>query len=57
VFLGEGGMDMYLQVLDTFQTNAAVETKVLGLMNNIAEVERLRPYLMTSEFLEKLRYL
>ena len=38
VFLQEGGMKLFLEVLDTFHGESSVETKVLGLLNNIAEV-------------------
>jgi len=38
VFLDEGGMELFLEVLDSFQGESSVETKVLGLLNNIAEV-------------------
>ncbi|XP_053594608.1 protein zyg-11 homolog B isoform X5 [Microplitis demolitor] len=38
VFLEEGGMELFLEVLECFQGESSVETKVLGLLNNIAEV-------------------
>lgn len=38
VFLEKGGMELYLEVLECFQGESSVETKVLGLLNNIAEV-------------------
>jgi Zyg-11 family protein len=55
VFLDEGGMDLFLEVLMTFQDDCAVETKVLGLINNIAEVPQLRPHLMVPGFMSSLR--
>ncbi|KAJ9592355.1 hypothetical protein L9F63_015961, partial [Diploptera punctata] len=57
VFLEEGGMDLFLDVLVTFQDECTVETKVLGLINNIAEVSQLRPRLMVSGFMTRLRKL
>nr|CAD7266549.1 unnamed protein product [Timema shepardi] len=57
VFLEEGGMALFLEVLETFQDESAVETKVLGLVNNIAEVTQLRPRLMVAKFLLILRKL
>ena len=39
-----------------FKGESAVETKVLGLLNNIAEVPHLRSHLMSSEFLFVLRF-
>ena len=41
VFLDENGMKLYLDVLISFRGELAVETKVLGLFNNIAEVNQL----------------
>ena len=55
VFLEEGGMDLFLDVLVTFQDECTVETKVLGLINNIAEVSQLRPRLMVPGFMTRLR--
>ena len=31
-------MELFLDVLNTFPGEAAIETKILGLLNNIAEV-------------------
>ena len=38
VFIDEGGMELFLKVLESFQGQFSVETKVLGSLNNIAEV-------------------
>ena len=38
MFLDEEGMELFLDVLNTFPGEAAIETKILGLLNNIAEV-------------------
>ncbi|XP_066996742.1 protein zyg-11 homolog B isoform X2 [Anabrus simplex] len=57
VFLEEGGMALFLEVLETFQDENTVETKVLGLINNIAEVAQLRNRLMVAEFINILRKL
>ncbi|XP_021927398.1 protein zyg-11 homolog B-like isoform X2 [Zootermopsis nevadensis] len=57
VFLEEGGMHLFLEVLMTFQDECTIETKVLGLINNIAEVSKLRPHLMVPEFMTRLRIL
>ena len=56
VFLEEGGMELFIDVLDTFPGDNCIETKVLGLLNNIAEVAHLRPHLMVDHFLTNLRY-
>ncbi|XP_059470617.1 protein zyg-11 homolog B-like [Neocloeon triangulifer] len=55
VFLREGGLTLFLEVLSIFRGESAVETKVLGLINNIAEVPILRRMLMVEIFLNHLR--
>ncbi|XP_048509756.1 protein zyg-11 homolog B-like isoform X2 [Athalia rosae] len=54
VFLEEGGMALFLEVLESFQGESSVETKVLGLLNNIAEVPHLRQWLMQPRFITML---
>ena len=48
-------MELYIKVLMSFPGDLAVETKVLGLFNNIAEVPHLRDVLMQDNFVEILR--
>ncbi|XP_075228477.1 protein zyg-11 homolog B-like isoform X2 [Lycorma delicatula] len=57
VFLEEGGLELFLQVLQKFPGESTVETKVLGLVNNIAEVPRLRHSLLQPTFISLLREL
>ena len=38
------GMELFIEVLDTFPGDKCIETKVLGLLNNIAEVAHLRSH-------------
>ncbi|XP_054723856.1 protein zyg-11 homolog B-like [Uloborus diversus] len=57
VFLKLGGMQLFLDVLNKFAGESAVETKVLGLMNNIAEVAELRHNLMHEDFVTALKKL
>ncbi|XP_055931857.1 protein zyg-11 homolog B-like [Argiope bruennichi] len=57
VFLQLGGLQLFLSVLNKFAGESAVETKVLGLMNNIAEVSHLREHLMKDNFISALRSL
>lgn len=57
VFLDEGGLALFLDVLHTFPGEATVETKVLGLINNIAEVPHLRSCLLQISFITVLRKL
>lgn len=54
VFLEQGGASLFLTVLQTFRDDNAIETKVLGLLNNIAEVETLRHSLMLNALVEEL---
>lgn len=46
-----------MSILDTFIDDSTVETKVLGLVNNIAEVPHLRPMLFKNDIIPTLRYL
>lgn len=48
-------MTLFLSVLEVFAGECAVETKVLGLINNIAEVPELRYQLMIPKFILILR--
>lgn len=56
VFLNEGGMTLFLLVLGTFPNDVSIETKVLGLLNNIAEVRELRKTILVDGFVSQLRY-
>lgn len=56
VFLNEAGLELYMTTLQvvspmTADTRTQVETKVLGLLNNIAEVREFRVKLMREDFL------
>ncbi|XP_045623999.2 protein zyg-11 homolog B isoform X3 [Procambarus clarkii] len=57
VFLAEKGLNLFLQLLNVFARDAAVETKVLGLLNNIAEVSPLRGALINKHFVAQLKTL
>lgn len=57
VFLKENGLELFQQLLKVFAKDAAVETKVLGLLNNIAEVSPLRGALINKNFLCQLELL
>ncbi|EFA05616.1 protein zyg-11 homolog isoform X1 [Tribolium castaneum] len=54
VFLEQGGAYLFLKVLKTFKDDSAIETKVLGLLNNIAEVVKLRHSLMMDPLMNEL---
>lgn len=57
VFLDLGGAQLFLQVLRVFRGDSQIETKVLGLLNNIAEVQHLRSHLLVHDYVEKLNEL
>lgn len=54
MFLEKGGLTLYMLVLRTFKGVPSVETKILGLLNNIAEVPTLRASLVNDEFINSL---
>lgn len=57
MFLQKNGMVLYLNVLKKYMSYSAVETKVLGLLNNIAEVPDLREDLMQDDLIVILQTL
>ncbi|XP_022910842.2 protein zyg-11 homolog B-like [Onthophagus taurus] len=57
VFLEHGGANLFLKVLKTFKNDSTIETRVLGLLNNIAEVEYLRKNLFIEELINELYFL
>ena len=57
MFLEKGGIELYLEVLRCYKGLASVEMKVLGLLNNIAEVPALRSSLLQPLFITCLRQL
>jgi hypothetical protein len=56
VFLEEGVLKFFLEVMVTFQDEHEVVTNVLDVISNIAEVPQLRPCFMMPEFMTNLRY-
>ncbi|XP_030757278.1 protein zyg-11 homolog [Sitophilus oryzae] len=54
VFLEQNGVTLFLNVLKVFSNNAQIETKVLGLLNNIAEVIKLRHNLINDALINEL---
>jgi Zyg-11 family protein len=55
-FVAEGGLDIFMRVFETFKTEpdnqrASIEVKLLGFLNNLAEVSTLKPALVRTEIL------
>ncbi|XP_038574474.1 protein zyg-11 homolog isoform X2 [Micropterus salmoides] len=48
------GLELYEEVLETYNTEPSIQQKVLGLLNNIAEVEVLQADLMEEDLLEHI---
>lgn len=54
-FLRLGGLELMLELLNTFPGESSIETKVLGIMNNIVEVSELRVDVLQDDFILALR--
>nr|XP_002731774.1 PREDICTED: protein zyg-11 homolog B-like [Saccoglossus kowalevskii] len=57
IFLSEGGLELLMHILEIFPNETALETKVLGLINNIAEVKELRHTLLRNDFIHHVKHL
>ncbi|KAL5021080.1 hypothetical protein ScPMuIL_000235 [Solemya velum] len=62
VFLKDNGLELFMNALQVVsemesESRVQVETKILGLLNNIAEVKSLRQALMREDFLMVVRRL
>ncbi|XP_065220691.1 protein zyg-11 homolog B-like [Planococcus citri] len=57
VFLEQGGLELFTKMLDEYVDCDPVLTKILGLLNNIAEFADLRSCLMTFEVINPIRNL
>lgn len=55
IFLNQDGLQLFINLLLAFPKDPAVETKVLGLFNNVAEVPALRAHLLKPPFIVMLR--
>jgi len=56
-FLNAGGMLLFLKCKRRFPEKADLLRNMMGLLGNVAEVEELRPKLMTKEFVEEFDFL
>lgn len=58
LFVDLSGPAKYLSLLEVFEANVHVETKVLGLLNNIAEVRFLQYCMLQNKpLMERIRFL
>ncbi|XP_013869259.1 protein zyg-11 homolog isoform X2 [Austrofundulus limnaeus] len=48
------GLELYEEVLESYYSEPSIQQKVLGLLNNIAEVEELQADLMDEDLLEHI---
>lgn len=53
-FIENQGLDLFIKVLESFPTESSIQQKVLGLLNNIAEVGDLHVELMVQGFLDHI---
>ncbi|XP_061894463.1 protein zyg-11 homolog isoform X1 [Entelurus aequoreus] len=56
-FIENQGLDLFIKVLESFPNESSIQQKVLGLLNNIAEVGELHGELMVQTFLDHIRTL
>uniref|UniRef100_A0A8C5BDU4 Zyg-11 family member, cell cycle regulator n=1 Tax=Gadus morhua TaxID=8049 RepID=A0A8C5BDU4_GADMO len=56
-FIQNDGLTLFINVLEAFPTESSIQQKVLGLLNNIAEVGDLHVQLMVQGFLDHIRTL
>ncbi|KAJ7986589.1 hypothetical protein DPEC_G00341440 [Dallia pectoralis] len=56
-FIENQGLDLFIKVLESFPSESSIQQKVLGLLNNIAEVGELHVELMVQSFLDHIRSL
>ncbi|XP_060722718.1 protein zyg-11 homolog [Tachysurus vachellii] len=56
-FIENQGLELFIRVLESFPSESSIQQKVLGLLNNIAEVGELHGELMVQGFLDHIRSL
>ncbi|XP_078573736.1 protein zyg-11 homolog isoform X2 [Branchiostoma floridae x Branchiostoma japonicum] len=56
-FVENGGLELFMQILEVFPNESNLHTKVLGLINNIAEVRGLRKVLLREDFMDYVKKL
>ncbi|MBN3275918.1 ZY11B protein, partial [Polyodon spathula] len=56
-FIENQGLELFMKVLESFPSESSIQQKVLGLLNNIAEVKELHSELMWKSFVEHISVL
>uniref|UniRef100_A0A4W3HUI8 Zyg-11 family member, cell cycle regulator n=1 Tax=Callorhinchus milii TaxID=7868 RepID=A0A4W3HUI8_CALMI len=56
-FIENQGLELFMKVLESFPGEPSIQQKVLGLLNNIAEVKELHPQLMKRNFIDHIGFL
>ncbi|MBN3274247.1 ZY11B protein, partial [Polyodon spathula] len=56
-FIENQGLELFMKVLESFPSESSIQQKVLGLLNNIAEVKELHAELMCKSFVEHITVL
>ncbi|XP_015211837.1 protein zyg-11 homolog isoform X1 [Lepisosteus oculatus] len=56
-FIENQGLELFMKVLESFPSESSIQQKVLGLLNNIAEVRELHSELMCQSFVGHIREL
>ncbi|XP_061588931.1 protein zyg-11 homolog [Cololabis saira] len=51
------GLELYEEVLESYYNEPSIQQKILGLLNNLAEVEELQAELMDEDLLEHVLHL
>ncbi|XP_025062438.1 protein zyg-11 homolog B isoform X2 [Alligator sinensis] len=53
-FIDNQGLELFMRVLEFFPSDSSVQHKVLGLLNNVAEVRELHSKLMWKDFIDTI---
>ncbi|KAG1933660.1 protein zyg-11 homolog isoform X1 [Pimephales promelas] len=48
------GLELYMELLESYYSEFSIQQKLLGLLNNVAEVEELRTELMDEDLVEHI---
>ncbi|XP_050951995.1 protein zyg-11 homolog isoform X1 [Labeo rohita] len=48
------GIELYMELLESYYSESSIQQKLLGLLNNVAEVEELRVELMNEDLVEHI---